>query len=790
VWSLKPAQAASSNPPRSWILSDAKLPPEHAALLLCARQEFSPEHQRALTALCSGSGLDWSALFELSSIHKISGLVHDHLKTCHAAGLVVPPEIDQDFPERRRDTSRRKEAWFQNVRRAASICDGIGRRVLLVKGIALDAVVYTDSSATTYNDIDLVVDAKSYGVEPHLRDELHWLGEASEFEIDYYSHHDVTMDEVLSIDFDRVWADAKPVSFRGIDAFVMAPEDLVITGCVGACRKRFELKKLCDVAEIIATQRDLAWPLLLEKALAYRCGNLVYAGLSAARWVLGCDIPSGILDRLGVSRLRRKTFDALLHKLFTLDPESSWNLELWNRELDATVILPYASYDWRTVWRRMNFLPTSVTNTEPHPNTEPHFKAQLEEGRRLGLVERPRPAADVRLHLLGDAGILFAERAQDLYVLNAAAAFVWSCLEDGLEREQIVAAVEEAAGMPTAAAAVQLGSLWRQWEELGLLAGTARNRGGRRRHGEEREDESGAAEQPGDAPPFCSERGYRLLATSFRVRYATALQEEAVHPVLAHLEAAAAEPMTAVNLLWDGAGHLLVVDGRRKERCGPIEELAPLVKGALLAHAVNGYPYLLYVHAGVVRNGHGCVLLPAAPGSGKTSLTAALIRAGFAYLSDEVALLEAGTLRVRPVPVSLCVKEGAWDLLAPLYPELRGLAVHRRWDSKRVRYLNPPADALDPEPEVSHPVRWIVFPRYAPGAQTALRPLRRADALHRLLEQCLAMPAPLDHAKLDALVRWIGGVPCYELVTSSLDEAVALVDGLCRSDSRALDCAT
>jgi hypothetical protein len=142
-------QAASSTR-RSATLSDANLPPEQAALILCARQEFSSDQQRALTALCSGSGLDWSALFELSSIHKISGLVHDHLKTCHAAGLVVPPEIDQDFTEWRRDTSRRKEAWFQNVRRAASICNGIGRRVLLVKGIALDAVVYTDSSATTY----------------------------------------------------------------------------------------------------------------------------------------------------------------------------------------------------------------------------------------------------------------------------------------------------------------------------------------------------------------------------------------------------------------------------------------------------------------------------------------------------------------------------------------------------------------------------------------------------------------------------------------------------------------
>jgi hypothetical protein len=134
----------------------------------------------------------------------------------------------------------------------------------------------------------------------------------------------------------------------------------------------------------------------------------------------------------------------------------------------------------------------------------------------------------------------------------------------------------------------------------------------------------------------------------------------------------------------------------------------------------------------------------------------------------------------RPVPASLCLKDGAWDLLAPRYPEIRDLAIHHRWDGKIVRYLNPPPAALDPEADKSHPVRWIVFPRYSPEACTELRPLAKAHALHRLLQQCLAVPAPLDQAKVASLVNWISEIPCYELPMSSLDEAVALVDGLCQ----------
>jgi hypothetical protein len=252
---------------------------------------------------------------------------------------------------------------------------------------------------------------------------------------------------------------------------------------------------------------------------------------------------------------------------------------------------------------------------------------------------------------------------------------------------------------------------------------------------------------------------------------------------VAPLEASAPglEPVTTMDLAWNGKEHFVVLDGRCKCRCTALTELAPLVKSAaLLAAAIDKYWYLLYVHAGVVRSSRGCLLLPAAAGSGKTTLTAALIRAGFFYLSDEAALLLEDTLRVRPVPVSLCIKDGAWDLLGTRYPELHALMVHHRWDGKRVRYLNPPPEAVDPEPDVSHPVRWLVFPRYKPGEETVLRSLGKAEALHRLLMQCLAMPAPLDQANVAALVRWIGDLSCFEMPTSSLDDAVALLVQLCR----------
>jgi hypothetical protein len=398
------------------------------------------------------------------------------------------------------------------------------------------------------------------------------------------------------------------------------------------------------------------------------------------------------------------------------------------------------------------------------------------------MTDSLRPAADTLLHFLDDGGLLFSEDSQELYILNASAAFVWSCLENALERDEIVAIVERDYGVASPEAESQIDGLLLQWRALGLLAGTEQNRRlTQPRRGEE--EEPTLAQWRSSAPlRWYSERFYKLLGTCFRLRYGTVAQESTVHPVLAHLESSAAEAaqVTAADLVREGEAHLLLLNGRRKERCALLSQLAPLVKWGLLAEAINSHAYLLYVHAGVVRSASGCLLLPAAPGSGKTSLTAALIHAGFTYLSDEVALLEEDTLQVLPVPVSLCIKDSAWDLLAPRHPGLHELAIHHRSDGKIVRYLNPPPAALDPEHERSYPVRWIVFPRYAPALRTELRPVQKADALHRLLKQCLAMPAPLDQRKVASIVRWISSIPCFEMPMSSLDDAVTLVNSLCR----------
>ena len=240
---------------------------------------------------------------------------------------------------------------------------------------------------------------------------------------------------------------------------------------------------------------------------------------------------------------------------------------------------------------------------------------------------------------------------------------------------------------------------------------------------------------------------------------------------MGHLGTAAA-PAIRLDVVADGDGFAIVRDGAVVERAAARAGLAPQIKSAAIVAALNAQGFRLFLHAAMLRLGDAAVLLPAAPGSGKTCLSAALARAGFAYHSDEVTLLEGSALRARGVPVALTVKEPAWPVLRSRYPEIDRLTVHHRIDGKVCKYLPPPVDRGDPDLDRSWPVRALVFPRFDPAAKTGLEPLGRLEALQRLLAECLAIPAGLDARLVEDLAQWIEGVEAFALPFSDLDSAI------------------
>jgi len=277
--------------------------------------------------------------------------------------------------------------------------------------------------------------------------------------------------------------------------------------------------------------------------------------------------------------------------------------------------------------------------------------------------------------------------------------------------------------------------------------------------------------------PVAEER-YRLRETCALIRFGHLAQVRLVRSVIGHL--ATDDHLTPSIVIDISAemldnGHLrsdVYRDGIAIGRASRLSRVAPIVKSALWQSAINAHDFLFYIHSGVVGAGASCVLLPAAAGSGKSSLTAALVRRGFRYFSDEVALIEATTFHVSPMPLGICIKSTGWDLMARYYPEILSLPVHVRSDAKVVRYIPPAAKTAE---QVPMPVGHIIFPHYEQDAPTRLERVKRSEALGRIMDECVALRQRLDNTKVRQLVGWIAGIECYELTFSSLETAVQLV---------------
>lgn len=207
--------------------------------------------------------------------------------------------------------------------------------------------------------------------------------------------------------------------------------------------------------------------------------------------------------------------------------------------------------------------------------------------------------------------------------------------------------------------------------------------------------------------------------------------------------------------------------------CADVEGLVPLVHANVIASAFTFSDCHAAIHAAAVANGHSCVLLPAPPGGGKSTLAAAMMASGYHYCTDDFAMLSREPICLRPTPVSLTLKSGSWPVLADVLPAIAALTSYRRLDGKVVKYLPPWPGSFAQPPRTGLPVAAIVFPKYARNCESELRPITRGQAFMRITESGYDVPGGLDTDWMSITVRWLRDVPCYELPFSDVNRAVA-----------------
>ena len=274
-------------------------------------------------------------------------------------------------------------------------------------------------------------------------------------------------------------------------------------------------------------------------------------------------------------------------------------------------------------------------------------------------------------------------------------------------------------------------------------------------------------------------RRYRALSYRFRVR--TELPEVA-GPLAALLGPMAASEVTPAPLYeitlddFEPGPYVVELDDALVQRTESARLAVDYVLWHVNAEAIKGTATYLALHAGAVSRGGEAVILPAPPDSGKTTLTAGLVRAGFEYLSDEAALIDPGTAMVHPFPRAMWMEPPTVELLGRTGGGVPAL------EDDRYHYQVLAEDLRSGSAGGPCPVGFVIAPMYQKGSATSLEPIGRAEAVRMLAENSFNFPR-FGASGLVVLHRLVAGARCFRLRVGDLETAVATVSELVRPGS-------
>lgn len=208
----------------------------------------------------------------------------------------------------------------------------------------------------------------------------------------------------------------------------------------------------------------------------------------------------------------------------------------------------------------------------------------------------------------------------------------------------------------------------------------------------------------------------------------------------------------------------------------PADQAYPLLEWGLNWCFSTQYHQYLVIHGAVVEKNGRALIMPAPPGSGKSTLCAALVNRGWRLLSDELTLITLDEISVVPMcrPVSLKNEslqiirnfEATVTMGPPAFDTSKGTVGHMR----------APTASVVRSHESALPA-WIVFPKYEAGAQAVLDAHPKAAAFMKIADNTFNY-SMLGERGFETIAKLVDRCDCYEFKYSKLDDAINIFNAL------------
>jgi HprK-related kinase A len=227
---------------------------------------------------------------------------------------------------------------------------------------------------------------------------------------------------------------------------------------------------------------------------------------------------------------------------------------------------------------------------------------------------------------------------------------------------------------------------------------------------------------------------------------------------------------------WRNPQAHFILDGNSVFAPFPLDHAPPLFEwGMNLCIAGRANRYLL-LHTAVVAKGDRALLLSGIPGSGKSTLCAALVVAGWRLFSDEFALLRPEDGMVIPLARPAALKNQSIDIIRKLGPKAVVGPEFPKTRKGTVAHLQPPPASVHAQGEAARPA-WVICPQYRAGATPHLEPLPKDRAFLHLSANSFNYEV-MGAAGFNAIAAVVDSCPVHNFSYDDLGDAVAVLEEL------------
>lgn len=241
------------------------------------------------------------------------------------------------------------------------------------------------------------------------------------------------------------------------------------------------------------------------------------------------------------------------------------------------------------------------------------------------------------------------------------------------------------------------------------------------------------------------------------------------------------EPSTGLHRWWHRQVRFSS-DGIAPFEPLPITHAYPQLEWAMNWCVSSQAHHYLMLHAAVLERDGLAVIMPAPPGSGKSTLCAGLLHRGWRLLSDEMALIAVGSSLLTPMVRPVSLKNRSIELMQAYVPEAVFNQVTHNTSKGSVTHMKVPDEHLRRMDEPATP-RWVIFPQYVAGAAATLNPLPRGQSMLELGINSFNYGL-LGRRGFETLAQVVAMCDSYRFEYSELDDAVAVFDALLAAHPR------